>query len=215
VVKYWHAWQKATADATTSQRKAGTELATVRANSHTFFRADDDTELTRPAQGKAFAAWYAELGMSAQFVSNALARAEMARLVPDVEATLNTDHIKRLAPVLSGKKGQTLTDSQKRKAIESTIKKATTLAKKAGRVTITGGDIQKARNVQGRNADVHKDVSIADVAALTDHAVCATGDTPDDIATIAAWLEGATIAMATRDAAAEQSDADADAAQAA
>ena len=205
VVKFFHAFEKANVDATTNQRKAGEVLADVQANSVIHFRADDDTELNVAAQRKAFAKWYEGLGLSAQFVSNALARAEMARLVPELESDLNTNMLKRLAPDLRGKKGQKLTDNQKRKAIQSTMKKAATIAKKAGHPVVTGTDIQKARNPKGRS-DVQTERSVADVAKLTESAVLTGSDTADHVATIAAWLEAVTIQLANREETADESD---------
>ncbi len=191
VTEQFVAFQKATKDATTHQRKAGKLLATVSAGSATFFMAEDGSELTPAAQKRAYTLWYEGIGMQKQFVSNALARAEMARLVPELEVSLNTDHIKRLAPALRGAKGQVLTDSQKVKAVNSTMKKARALAKKAGREeSVTGGDIQKARGTDGSRSDTAKKVpSIADVAQMTETATFKDGDTADDLATIAAWLE--------------------------
>ena len=205
VVKFFTAFEKAMGDATTNQRKAGEVLADVQANSVIHFRADDDTELNVAAQRKAFAKWYEGLGLSAQFVSNALARAEMARLVPELESDLNTNMLKRLAPDLKGKKGQKLTDNQKRKAIQSTIKKAKGIAKTDGRSVINGTDIQKARN-PAKRSDVQTERSVADVAKLTETAVLTGSDTESHIAIIAAWLEAVTIQLANRTETAEVSE---------
>lgn len=205
VLGHFQTYAKNMADASVAQRKAGQTLAFVKANGETFFRASDDSSLTKGAQGVAFKAWYSKLGMTAQFVSVALSRAEFARLVPELETTFNTDHVKRLAPELNGAKGQKLTDAQKVKRINTVIAKATKLATKDGRDTFTGGDIIAAAN-RGGNRDT-REVSVADVAALTDKAVLTGPDTAEDIATIAAWLEGIASQLVNRTEAIEATEA--------
>jgi hypothetical protein len=205
VAKFFAAFEKATQDASVNQRKAGAVLASVHANMEVHFRAADDSALTKGAQGTAFKDWYSKLGMSAQFVSVARSRAEIARLVPELEVTLNTDHVKRLAPVLRSEKGQpNLTDTQKRKAMETTMKRAKKLATKAGREKVTGGDIQAARPKSNRQTP---EVSVADVATLTTNAVLIGTDTADDIATIASWLEAVTVQLGNREETTEESEA--------